>query len=216
MPSEEILKYFDTTAERETRDDLRFAVSLVEGEKIAIDCGCGAGSDIAFLRSHDFFVHAFDIEEESIERCRVKFKGDSNVLLSQDSFNTYKYPDASLIVADASLFFCPAQELSEVWRKITDALLPNGIFSGSFLGPEDTMAEPGFNNGRYWPEVSVLSTEELKNLLSGYKIESYTEHKTSGKTPDGQPHQWHIFSVVARKKPDKVLQPGPKTGAAEL
>lgn len=216
MPSEEILKYFDNTAERETRDDLKLAVSLVEGDKIAIDCGCGAGSDIAFLRSHDFFVHAFDVEEESIARCRVKFKSDSKVLLSQDSFNTYKYPDASLIVADASLFFCPAQEFSEVWRKITEALLPNGIFSGSFLGPEDTMAEPGYNKERYWPEVSVLSEKELKNLLLDYKIESFTEHKTSGKTPDGQPHQWHIFSVVARKKPDKVFQPGPRNGAAEL
>ena len=206
MPSEEILKYFDNTAERETRDDLRLAVSLVEGDKIAIDCGCGAGSDIAFLRSHDFFVHAFDIEEESIARCKVKFKGDSKVLLSQDSFNTYKYPDASLIVADASLFFCPAQEFDEVWRKITDALLPNGIFSGSFLGPEDTMAGPDYDKERYWPEVSVLSTKELKKLLWDYKIESFTEHKKSGKTPDGTPHKWHIFSVVARKKPDKVFK----------
>jgi len=216
MPSEEILNYFDTTAERETRDDLRLAVSLVEGDKIAIDCGCGAGSDIAFLRAHDFFVHAFDIEEESIARCGVKFKGDSNVLLSQDSFNTYKYPDASLIVADASLFFCPSQEFSEVWRKITDALLPNGIFSGSFLGPEDTMAGPDYNKERYWPEVLVLSTEEVKNLLWDYKIESFTEHRTSGKTPDGKPHQWHIFSVVARKESNKASQPTPKIGAAEL
>jgi len=216
MPSEEILKYFDTTADKETRDDLRLAVSLVQGDKIAIDCGCGAGSDIAFLREHDFFVHAFDIEEESIARCRVKFKGDSNVLLSQDSFNTYKYPDASMIVADASLFFCPAREFSEVWRKITDALLPNGIFSGSFLGPEDTMAGPDYNKERYWPEVSVLSTEEVKTLFLGYKIESFTEHKVAGKTPDGTPHQWHIFSVVARKESNKASQSTPKIGAVEL
>ena len=216
MPSEETSKYFDATAERETRDDLRLAVSLVEGDKIAIDCGCGAGSDIAFLRSHDFFVHAFDIEKESITRCGVKFKGDSNVLLSQDSFNTYKYPHASLIVSDASLFFCPAQEFSEVWRKITDALLPNGIFSGSFLGPEDTMAGPVYNKERYWPSVLVLSKDEVKNLLCGYKIESFTEHRTTGKTPDGKPHQWHIFSVIARKKSNNASQPTPKIGAAEL
>ena len=89
MPSEEILKYFEATADRVTRDDLRLAVRLVEGNKVAIDCGCGAGSDIAFLRSHDFFVHAFDIEEESINRCKIRFKGDSKVLLSQNSFNTF-------------------------------------------------------------------------------------------------------------------------------
>ena len=132
------------------------------------------------------------------------------------SFNTYNYPDASLIVADASLFFCPAQEFSEVWRKITDALLPNGIFSGSFLGPEDTMAGTDYNKERYWPDVLVLSKEEVKNLLWDYKIESFTEHRTSGKTPDGKPHQWHIFSVVAKKEPNKASQPTPKSGAAEL
>lgn len=200
MSSEEILKYFEATADRVTRDDLSLAVSLVEGNKVAIDCGCGAGSDIAFLRSHDFFVNAFDIEEESINRCRIRFKGDSEVLLSQDSFNTFKYPNASLIVADASLFFCPEQEFSEVWNKITDALLPKGIFSGSFLGPEDTMAGPDYNKELYWSEVLVFTKEEVKNLFYNYKIESFTEHTTSGKTPDGQPHHWHIFSVVAMKE----------------
>lgn len=210
MTSEEILKYFAATADRETRDDLKLAVSLVKGNKIAIDCGCGAGSDIAFLRSHDFFVHAFDIEEESITRCRSRFKGDNQVLLSKNSFNTFKYPDASLIVADASLFFCPKQEFRDVWGKITDALLPKGIFSGSFLGPEDTMAGPDYNRTPYWPEILVTTKEEVKNLFFNYKIESFTEHKKSGKTPDGQQHQWHIFSVVATKKSNNTPQPTQK------
>jgi len=180
------------------------------------NCGCGAGSDIAFLRAQNFFVYAFDVEKVSIARCGAKFKGDINVLLSQDSFNTYKYPVASLIVADASLFFCPAQEFSEVWRKITDALLPNGIFSGSFLGPEDTMSGPDYNKDLYWPDVLILSKEEVINLFLDYKIESFTEHRTSGTTPDGKPHQWHIFSVVARKESNNASQPTPKIGAAEL
>lgn len=216
MPSKEILRYFDTTANRQTRDDLRLAVNLVEGDKVAIDCGCGAGSDIAFLRSHDFFVHAFDIEKESISRCRVRFESDSKVLLSQASFRTFKYPKASLIVADASLFFCPAQEFSEVWGKITDALLPKGIFAGSFLGPDDTMAGPSYNKEIYWSDVLVFSKEQVENLFANYKIESFTEHRTSGKIPDGQPHQWHIFSVVAKKESYKAPQPTPKSGAAEL
>jgi SAM-dependent methyltransferase len=206
MPPEEILNYFDVTANRETRDDLRLAVSLIEGDKVAIDCGCGAGSDISFLRSHDFFVHAFDIESESISRCRARFKDDSNVLLSHSSFNTFKYPNVSLIVADASLFFCPEDEFSEVWCKITNALIPNGVFSGSFLGPEDTMAGPSYNKESYWPDVLIFSKEKVKNLFNNYKIESFTEHKTSGKTPDGQLHQWHIYSVVAKKESNKALK----------
>lgn len=215
MPSKEILRYFDATDDRETRDDLRLAVSLVEGNKVAIDCGCGAGSDIAFLRSHGFLVHAFDIEEEAILRCGKRFENDKGVHLSQTSFIIYNYPYASLIVADASLFFCSKEEFGEVWNKITGALLPKGIFSGSFLGPEDTMAGSDYNKQPYWPDVLVFSKEEVQDLFYDYKIESFTEYRTSGKTPDGQPHKWHIFSVVATKESNNALQPTPKSGAAE-
>ena len=157
MPSKEIQEYFDSTADRNTRDDLRLAVNLVEGNKVAIDCGCGAGSDIAFLRSKGFLVHAFDIEEESISRCRKRFINDSDVLLSNASFTSFDYPSASLVVADASLFFCPKYEFTEVWQNITNSVLPNGVFSGSFLGLEDTMAGPNYNKKAYWPDVLVTS-----------------------------------------------------------
>ena len=216
MPSKEISRYFDATAHRQTRDDLKLAVSLVEGDKTAIDCGCGAGSDIEFLRKNDFLVHAFDLEEESIARCRSRFKGDSKVLLSQASFSTFKYPVVTLIVADASLFFCPIQDFSEVWGKITHALSPKGVFVGSFLGPEDTMAGPEYNKGVYWPDVLVFAKEQVENLFNNYKIELFTEHRTSGTSPDGQPHHWHIFSVVAKKKSNKVRRPMLNSDAAGL
>ena len=200
MPSKEIQKYFDATADRETRNDLWMAVNLVESDRVAIDCGCGAGSDIAFLRSQDFLVHAFDIEEESVSRCRERFRDDREVLLSKASFTTYEYPRASLIVADASLFFCPKDEFCRVWQKITNSLLPNGVFSGSFLGLEDTMAGPNYNKEAYWPDVLVTSEEKIMRWLKGFKVESFIEHRSSGKTPDGELHQWHIFSVVAKKE----------------
>ena len=172
---------------------------VIKGPKIAIDCGCGAGSDIAFLRTQGFLVYAFDIEAESIARCKKRFRHDSKVHLSQSAFNTFNYPSASLIVADASLFFCPENEFNGVWRKITHALLPAGIFTGSFLGPEDTMAGPSYKKEVYWPERFITTEEQLRHRLKNVNIESFTEHKTSGKTPDGAPHQWHIFSVIARK-----------------
>lgn len=200
MSSKEVQEYFSATAQRETRDDLRIAVKLIEHPKISVDCGCGAGSDIAFLRSEGFLVHGFDIEEESIERCRKRFENDRNVQLSQSDFSTFDYPSASLVVADASLFFCPKNEFNEVWRKIKESLIPKGIFCGSFLGSEDTMAGPNYNKDGYWPDIFVVSEEQVRGFFEGFKIESFTEHRTSGKTPDGKLHQWHIFSVVAIKE----------------
>lgn len=107
MPSVEISEYFKATEFRDTREDLKLGISLVDGPRTSIDCGCGAGSDIAFLRANGFAVHAFDIEPEAVARCQNRFSGDDQVSLSQDSFGTFHYPRASLVVADASLFSVP-------------------------------------------------------------------------------------------------------------
>ena len=48
MTTQEINAYYHSTEHSEVRADLSFAISLVSDERIAIDCGCGAGSDIAF------------------------------------------------------------------------------------------------------------------------------------------------------------------------
>ena len=199
MPSQEISKYFDATEFRATRDELRLGIALVDGPRNAIDCGCGAGSDIAFLRANGFTVYGFDIEPEAIEICRRRFRGDDGVSLSQDSFSTFSYSQVSLIVADASLFFCPEDEFTDVWNKICTALLPGGIFVGSFLGPEDTMAGPEYDRRAFWPNVLVAREHQIREWLRPFEILSFTEHKKSGTAPGGSTHRWHIYSVVARK-----------------
>jgi len=200
MPSKDIKEYYDATEHREARSDLTFAVNIVGDPKIAIDCGCGAGADIDYLIASGFKVHGFDIENESISRCNKRFKNNNDVILSKADFSSYKYPKVSLVVADASLFFCPKMEFDSVWNNIYDCLYPDGIFCGSFLGPEDTMAAPIDNKSTFWPETSVFDKEEVRDLFKSYEICRFTEHKTSGKTPQGIPHDWHIFSVVAKKR----------------
>lgn len=177
-----------------------YAVSLIGKKRIAIDCGCGAGSDISYLRECDFTVHAFDIEEESVLLCNERFKNDKNVLLSKASFSGFVYPKASLVVADASLFFCPPSEFEVVWNNISQALTSsNGIFCGSFLGPNDTMAGPAYDRKAFWPEVMVFTEDALREKFTEYKMHKWTEHRLSGETFQGEPHDWHIFSVVAEK-----------------
>jgi len=200
MTTHEIEAYYNTTEHSEVRADLSFAVSLLGDERIAIDCGCGAGSDIAFLRENHFTVYAFDIEQASIQRCRKRFKDDDEVLLFQDSFSSFIYPSASLIVADASLFFCPPIEFENVWSSMTESLKPKGIFCGSFLGPKDTMAGPDYDKDSFWPDVMVFTEAEVRKNMTDFDIIKWTEHEVSGETAQGEPHHWHIFSVVAKKR----------------
>jgi len=199
MPSEAIRKYFDETENRQIRDDLVYAIENVGEPKVAVDCGCGAGADINYLVSNGFFVYGFDVEEESISRCKTRFRNFENVNLTRSSFSSYNFPKASLVIADASLFFCPKSEFPGVWENIYKCLYSNGIFCGSFLGPEDTMASPNYNPNDYWPEVAVFEEEEVKKIFANYEIIRFNVHRSSGTTPQGNPHDWHIYSVIAKK-----------------
>ena len=74
MPSDQISSYYDATVDRETRCDPAAAATIVSNRfspSVAIDCGCGAGSDIRYLRSRDFDSHSFDLEVESIRQSRL-------------------------------------------------------------------------------------------------------------------------------------------------
>lgn len=191
--------YFAATENRRIRDDLVFAVANVAEPKVAVDCGCGAGADIHYLAENGFVVHGFDVEEEAIARCQARFRHRDNVHVSRSSFGRYTFPRASLVVADASLFFCPKAEFPAVWKNICECLHPQGIFCGSFLGPEDTMASPAYNAADFWPVTAVFEEQEVLALFAGFEILRFKVHQYSGTTPSGQPHDWHIFAVVAKK-----------------
>jgi len=199
MKDKEISDYYDATFDRDVRSDLQQAIKLVYEPKIAIDCGCGAGRDIEYLLDHGFVVHAFDIETDSIVRCKKRFDGKDNVFLSQDGFNSFSYPHSSLVLADASLFFCPEGEFNEVWSKINKSLSPGGVFVGSFLGPGDTMANPGYRKELFWPDVLVFNEVELRSKFNKFEIINWTEHNLDGTTEQGRLHHWHIFSIIAKK-----------------
>ena len=199
MSSTVISRYFDETKNRNIREDLIFAVDNVAGPKVAIDCGCGAGADIQYLASNGFTVHGFDVEEEAILRCKERFKEIQSVKLSRSSFSQYEFPKVSLVVADASFFFCPKSEFPEVWEKVYACLPRDGIFSGSFLGPDDTMASSKYNPDDFWPEVAVFREDEVNKLFAKYEVLRFNEHRSSRTIPGGDPHDWHIYSVVAKK-----------------
>ena len=171
MPSDEITQYYDLSEKRQIREDLVFAVTQVNGLRVAVDCGCGAGADLGFLLESGFKVYGFDVEAEAISRCKRRFAQANNLVLEQASFASYAYPSASLLVADASLFFCA----------------------------ENTMAGPSYDKRAFWPDVSVFDEARVKNLFQGFEILRFNEHRSSGESAPGKPHDWHIYSVVAKK-----------------
>ncbi len=198
MTTAEVKEYYRQTRNSQIRPELTFALSILEDRGTAIDCGCGAGSNIKHLLAEGFTVYAFDIDKEAISLCAERYKDNPNVVLSRATFGEFDYPNASLVVADASLFFCAESEFNLFLKKMRHSLIPHGVFCGAFLGARDTMAQADFNNETYWGNVLVQSENEIREALSGFDILQFTELETDGKTPGGEDHHWHIFSVVAR------------------
>ena len=123
----------------------------------------------------------------------------SRYLCQKDTFISYQYPDSSLVLADASLVFCAENEFDRVWNAIFNSLNTGGIFCGSFVGPNDSMASPDYAEKAYWPNVLVFKKKTLRSKFNEFEILKFTEHNVSGHTPEGLAHEWHVFSVVARK-----------------
>ncbi len=199
MTTDDKTKYYQSTQHREMRPELKFALSQVHSGKTAIDCGCGAGANIKHLRAAGFTVYAFDNDDCSIQLCRQQYNNDSEVHLSLESFGSYQYPCSSLILADASLFFCPLDEIDLFAKKMSISLESNGIFCGGFLGARDTMANGNGKTSNYWGKVLVLNESRIRDLLSNFNILKWTELETEGLTPTGETHHWHMHNIVAKR-----------------
>lgn len=130
--------FAELTQDLPHRPILEKALSYFENlPKIAIDCGCGAGNESSFLLRHDFKVYAFDPSVEAKNICLSKFNDNKNFVFSNQAFEDYSFPKASLIIALFSLFFCSADSLENVLKKMQESLREQGILLIQLLGKED-------------------------------------------------------------------------------
>jgi hypothetical protein len=61
------------------------------------------------------------------------------------------------------------------------------------------MAGQNYEKSDFWPDILVFDEKEVREIFKSYEICRFIEHKTSGKTAQGISHDWHIFSIVAKK-----------------
>lgn len=171
------------------------AVRLNESRNhVAIDCGCGAGSDIAYLEQQNYQVYGFDINPDSVAICRDRFGSKSNVEVSQSSFESFNYPRSGIVVANSSLFFADPEQFQNTWKNIDNCLASNGVFAGDFMGIKDSWAS------NYRSPTTPLTEQQVKSLFANFDIVSFTERDELAKTSLGKMKHWHTFSVLARKR----------------
>lgn len=163
--------------------------------KIAIDCGCGAGSESSFLLNQNFTVYAFDPCIEAKNICLERLRENNNFFFSNEIFENYKFPQSSLIIVLYSLFFCSSHVLNDVLKRMKNALNTEGILLLQFLGKDDAWAID-------CPEKFLgFEKKQLEDMFSeDFDMLFIDELKGNKPLANGSLKFWNIYTLILKKK----------------
>lgn len=196
------ISFAQLTQEQPHRPILEKAVSYLNSGNnrnellTAIDCGCGAGNESAYLLKQGFRVYAFDNDLEAVNICQNRFKYDRQLQISQTSFEKYVYPKSHLVIALYSLFFCPAKYLMQVIHSITECLNPNGLLVMNLLGHQDQWFKDRPD------KFSAFTTAQILDLFQPqYNICLHEVFEGEQPLANGTHKFWHTHMLILQKKP---------------
>jgi SAM-dependent methyltransferase len=191
--------YYAWSAGREPQPLLRAACQeLGAGQgRVAIDLGCGDGTDALELLACGWQVLAMDATEAGLEllRARIPAAAADRIRIVCASFPEADLPRAHLIHAGFSLPYCPPQEFAALWARIRQALAPGAVFAGQLFGTRDTWAAD--------PSMTFHTRHQAGMLLDGLQILRLDETEHAGHASSGPKH-WHLFTILARNHPPET------------
>ena len=188
-------QYYEKSLSKKHAPRTELAIKLNDSNvKIAIDVGCGTGSDISYISKLGYQVQCFDINRDSTAICNERFENDPLVTITEASFENFKYPKCGVVIANSSLFFADPTQFKMTWKRIIDSIELGGVFAGDFMGLNDSWALG------YRTPTTPMNRREVEALFDGFEIVRFHERDEIGKTAIGKTKHWHTFSVVALKR----------------
>ena len=191
--------YYAWSSGREPRPMLLAACQqLGEGAgRLAVDLGCGEGTDALALADRGWSVLAVDNEPAGLAslRARIPATSEGRIRIVCATFADISLPPAHLIHAGFSLPFCSPRQFPAEWNQIRRALLPGGIFAGQLFGTHDSWAGD--------PSMTFQDRSEVNRLLDGLEILELHETERDGEAYSGPKH-WHTYDILAREPAEPI------------
>lgn len=197
-------EYFQSQINARPHDLVTKAFELLKKKKNArvIDLGAGNGKDIANILKAGAVVYAYDADPESVNLIDKRFKyyiKSNKLFIHQMFFEDMKaLPKADMVIALHSLPFMKQDKFLRLWQITQEALVPGGIFVGTFFG-EKHYAKRNPNQ----PKLFRLSREEVLNLFKNFKILNFyeeVEYDEASSKSWGTDQFDHRYKVIARKR----------------
>ena len=166
-------------------------MSKLEKGSCILDFGCGSGRDAKYFLERGYVVEATDGSARMCELASGYAGIEVKNMLFQELAEVDKYDG---IWACSSILHLPMEELTDIMRKMAEALRKNGIIYTSFK--YGTFA--GERNGRYFTDM----TEELfaKFLCGVDGLEVEEQWMTLDVRPGRGEEKW--LNLILRKKVD--------------
>jgi SAM-dependent methyltransferase len=163
---------------------------------VAVDLGCGDGTETLALLARGWTVLAVDAAPEAIARLRASVPSGDTARLTTfvAPFHELELPNADFVYAGLSLPFCEPDEFDDVWRRIATAVRPRGVFAGHFFGPHDSWAGKA--------GMSFQTRDDVEALFRDFDAHLLYEQDEDGAAVSGPKH-WHVFHVIASKRASK-------------
>jgi SAM-dependent methyltransferase len=186
-------EYYRAIEGRSPRPLFVDALAFAAGPGVAVDVGCGDGTETLALLADGWTVFAADAAPEAIERLRasVPAEGAGRLTTVVAPFHELELPAADFVYAGLSLPFCAPADFDEAWRRITGAVRADGILAVHLFGPRDSWAND--------PDMTFHTREEVEARLQGFDVRSLAEQDEDGQAVSGPKH-WHVFHVIAAKR----------------
>lgn len=139
-----------------------------------LDLGVGTGRNIKTLLEKGATVYAYDADSASITLIKREFSSFLNskkLSVHQESFEEIaSLPAADMIIAWRSLPFMEEEKFPAFWKKIEAALVPDGIFTGTFFGKQHKTKRPLSS-----PKLFRLNRDEVLHLFKAFLIVDFQE-----------------------------------------
>ncbi|KGJ72474.1 hypothetical protein GY21_15215 [Cryobacterium roopkundense] len=187
--------YFDAQAGRRVRSVLTDTLARrgMPEPGIAIDLGCGEGTETRYLLHNGWRVLAYDADPAAGARVRAGLDADE---LGRFTFTASRFedlgvlPPADLVLSSFALPFCHPEAFPALWASIRSALAPGAWFAGEMFGPHDEWADNATMN--------FHDRANVESLLTGLEVASLVEEDRPGQSFSG-PKRWHVFHISARR-----------------
>ena len=169
------------------------ALTFLPDPGVAVDLGCGDGTETLALLADGWTVVAADGAPEGIARLLASVPADAADRLTTlvAPFHELDLPQADFVYAGLSLPFCAPENFAEAWRRITGAVRAEGVVAAHFFGPKDSWADN--------PDMTFHTRAEVESLLDGFELRRFEEQDEDGEAVSGPKH-WHVFHVIAAKR----------------